>query len=242
MSSNRKEYAPPSYCLYEDPKELQLLYNEIKKFKPEVEVTLENSNEKATGIIEEWHSSRKFFSVKWKLKSKNFDQVVESDSSLRIYFKGRLFSAQVLFKSNTLRRFDTKTSHFRIPEQIFKQQRRAGLRVPIQNGSAKLITQIGKFQIIDLSLTGAMILAPSHKINSDYQNIILESCEIILNNTIISPSGFNVKIIRIHNLSIGVKFQGLSRTNQNRIKQYLIEQLRVFYENIKTHSNLKRKP
>ena len=232
MSTIRKAFAEPTFKLYENEKELSLLLNEIKKTKPKIEVTLENFSESAQGSIQEWHPNRKFFTVKWDQKSEAFDQKIESNSELRVYFKAKLFSTQIIFKSLTLRRLNDTLFHFRIPAQIFKQQRRAALRVPIQNNSAKLVTPLGEFRILDLSVTGATILASSTQLNSKLQNVVLENCELHLGKIKIKTSDLSIKIVKIEEQIVGIKFQGLSQLYQNRIKQYLIEQLKVYYQTL----------
>ncbi len=230
MTTIRKAYSAPSYTVYENENEIALLVHEIKKMQPRVEITLENFPEVAKGRITEWHEGRKFFTVKWDEKSEAFDKKIESSSGLRAFFKGKLFSAQILFKSTTVRRLTDELYHYRIPDQIYKQQRRAALRVPLAPSAAKLVTPRGEFSLLDLSVSGAKLRSNRKKIPPEYFNVILENCALYFGKRKIDHSDFSVRISRVEADFVGVKFQGLSKRDQMAIKQFLMESLRTFYK------------
>lgn len=230
---SRKSDDGPNYALLKDERELARIEKEIIQYEPKVEVTIEGSKEVATGRIVEWHANRLFFSVKWNHISAGFENQTESKVSLRVFFKAFLFSTQLLFKSTTLRRLGKKETHqgamiyhYRIPEQIFNQQRRGALRVPLAKNAGILITPAGNFELLDLSATGAKlkITEPTELVSGTEW----KSCELYFNKIRISQQ-FHVKITRVTKEWFGVKFTKPTAAETIHIKQFLLEALRNYY-------------
>jgi hypothetical protein len=238
----RKIHVEPNYSLLQNSKEMARIEKEITQFRPKAEITIEGSSEIAVGRITEWYPKRKFFSVKWSKISKTFEKQTESKSGLRVFFKAQLFSTQVLFKSTTLRRLSEEETpdgsviyHYRIPDQIYQQQRRGALRVPLEKAAATLVTPLGSFQLLDLSVTGAKL-----KRLPDVEPTIgkeLKSVELYLAKKKISSNQFHVKFTRVASDWCAVGFTKISDLERTQIKQFLIEALRVYYEEeIRTRS------
>lgn len=233
MSVIKKSDKAPSFSILNNSKKIAAIHKEIEKFQPEAEVSIEGYPDVAKGNIVEWHSSRKFFVVEWLRKSKGFDQKTESESGLRVFFKSRLFSTQILFKSTTLRRSeDGGRSHFRIPEEIYQQQLRSALRVPILTNDAILKIPQGEFKIIDLSLGGAKVKIPTQLFNKNYVGIIIDQAQLYFGNRKITHPELKIKIANIQNEWMGIKLSGLRESDETVLKQYLVEALQVFYQSI----------
>jgi hypothetical protein len=230
MTSVRKISATPTYAILAHPKELKTTFQEINKISPTAEVSIEGLDELATGTITEWHEKRNFFAVKWKKKSEKFDAKTESQSGLRVFFKLQLFSTQVVFKSATLRRIDENISHFRIPEQLYKQQRRGALRVPVSGMHAYVITPKGEFPLVNLSVAGARASHGTKKISPQLLNVILDPCTIVLGRRRISNPSLGVRITHVDETGVGLLFHGLTAHDKIFIKQYLVEALRTYFE------------
>lgn len=232
----RKVHTEPNYAIMTNEKEIARIEKEITQFRPKVEITIEGSEEIAHGRIVEWFPKRKFFSVKWTKLSESFEHHTESKSGLRTFFKAHLFSTQVLFKSTTLRRLSEKetqdgsiTYHYRIPEQIYQQQRRGALRVPLSKRSATLVTPIGRFDLLDLSSTGAKLRA----LDPDMDPQMGQEFKLVglyFGKTKVSTKNFQVKITRKTKEWCAVGFTKISDYERTKIKQFLIEALRKYYE------------
>lgn len=231
----RKVHSEPNYTLLQNPKEMARIEKEITQFQPKTEVTVEGLSEIASGRITEWYPKRKFFSVKWSKIPKNFERQTESKSGLRAFFKAHLFSTQVMFKSTTLRRLSEEETqdgsvvyHYRIPEQIYQQQSRGALRVPLTSGAATLCTPQGDFELLDLSVSGAK-LKRIPKVEPEIGKE-LKTVELYFGKKKISSSDFHVKFTRVASDWCAVTFSKISDFERTQIKQFLIEALRIYYE------------
>ncbi len=232
---SRKIHAEPNYTLLQNPREITRIEKEMNQFHPKVEVTIEGSSEIASGKIVEWYPKRRFFSVKWNKIPEAFEALTESKTGLRTFFKAHLFSTQVLFKSTTLRRLSEEETqdgsviyHYRIPEQIYQQQRRGALRVPLVKKAAILITPIGSFELLDLSITGAKLRALDEEmeplIGQEWKNV-----QLYFGKTKINTKNFHVKITRKTKDWCAIGFTKISDFERTQIKQFLIEALRAYY-------------
>jgi hypothetical protein len=216
----------PTYTLIETDRDLVAIEREIAKVKPVSEITLEGLTEIAKARIIEWHPSRHFFAVEWQKKPESFGHTIESRSNLRAFFKAHLFSTQLVFKSMAVRRINENVYHFRIPEQIYKQQRRGALRVPTTNAS--LIAPQGEFEILDLSVGGARLKrVPGSRVRIGSS---LLDCELKLGRKKIANENFGVKITSETETGFGCRFSGLEAADQVAIKQFLMEALRTYYK------------
>lgn len=227
--SSRRIHLAPTFQLIHEGKEMLAIEREIAKLKPETEITLEGMTEIAKGKIVEWHPQRHFFVVKWEKKSTAFEQKIESRSELRAFFKAKLFSTQLVFKTMTVRRPSEDVYHFRIPEQLYQQQQRGALRVPIITKNATLITPQGEFEILDLSVGGAKLklVKPNAKVRL---GTTLMNCELKLGRKKISNENFGVKITFEGETSLGCRFAGFDSEDKVLIKQFLVESLRTYYK------------
>ena len=227
--STRMTDKDPSFGLLDNPKKLSTVHKEIEKFKPEVEVSIEGLPEFAMGHIVEWYPSRKFFVVQWTKKSALFDKKTESESGLRVFFKSNLFSTQVLFKSTTVRREEDSKTHYRIPEQIYQQQKRASLRVPIINDDARIEIAQGNFAILDLSMNGAKVQIPEKLFTREAVGTSILIRTLLLGKSKIKQTNFSAKIVNVQAKSMGLLFSEVTPANEIIIKQFLVEALRLFY-------------
>ena len=231
MTTIRRVHLAPNYSEVEDKKELTRVMKEIQRFKPRVEVTLTGGTEIAKGRITEWHPARYFFAVTWDTKSKAFAAKTESSSDLQVFFKTQIFTTQLVFKTKTVRMLDEQTYHYRIPEQIFQQQRRGALRVPMQgltsSARATFICTAGEFPILDLSVSGAKFEFESKKIKA---GSILRSCSLKLGKQTITTPDFEARVTGTQGSFIGVKFLGLETEEKTKVKQFLIEALKNYFE------------
>ena len=225
---SRTTHTSPTFQLLETETEINALAREIQKIKPKVEVTVEGRSELAKGRIIEWHAARKFFVVEWDKKSDAFSDHTNSRADLRAFFKGQLFSTQLMFKSIAVRRLNDDVYHFRIPEQMYKQQRRGALRVPIIARNATLITPQGDFEIVDLSVGGAKF-KPNGTAKIRLGSTLLH-CELKIGRKKISPEHFGVKVTSESETTFGCRFAGLETADQVLIKQFLMEALRQYYK------------
>ena len=238
MTNKRVVNESPSFALIQKPDEIAGIIKEIERLKPKAEITLEGSGELASAKIIGWDPTRKFFTVKWNKKTSLFDEKLESESGLRAFFKVILFSKVLVFKSTTVRRLEDGTYHYRIPDQLYQQQRRAALRVPIDPGlRAYISTPIGDFQILDMSVGGARIEMPSSlgrtvTLGASYAPANFS----IASNRALNPIEFTLKISHAEHNAAGCRFLELKKTEQALIKQFLVEALHVYFE-----KNLKAK-
>ncbi len=228
MSYYRRDLKPTFGAISEE-NDLISVQREILKVKPKVEVTIEGMPEMAKGRITEWHPPRKFFAVEWDKKTDAFSDQVESRAELRVFFKAHLFSTQLIFKTVTVRRFSDSVYHFRIPEQLFKQQQRGALRVPIRSKSATLSTPEGDFEIVDLSVGGAKLKVIERN-NRVRLGSTLMNCELKLGRKKLRPENFGIKITAENEASIGCRFSGLEALDKALIKEFLMEALRIYYK------------
>jgi hypothetical protein len=228
--TTRRVHSTPTFALIESEKELESVVREMQKVKPGVEITIEGMTEIAKGKILEWHPSRHFFSVAWDKKSEAFDDRIESRADLRAFFKAQLFSKQLMFKTVTVRRVNEDLYHFRIPEQMYQQQRRGALRVPILTRNAALISSEGEFEIIDLSVGGAKLRPIGEISKKSLLGRSLLNCSMKLGRLRISNENFGVKITSQDATTVGCRFAGLEQGDQVQIKQFLVEALRRYYK------------
>ncbi len=239
----RKVHSEPNFSILKNEREISRIEKEITQFQPKTEVTIEGLSEMATGKIIEWFPKRKFFSVRWNKLPKDFSHQTESKSGLRVFFKAHLFSTQVLFKSTTLRRLSEDETvdgsiiyHYRLPEQIYQQQRRGALRVPLFHKAATLITPIGKFELLDLSVTGAKLRALDPNMTPELGQE-WKTVELYFGKSKVSSKSFHVKLTRNTKDWCAVGFTKISDLERTQIKQFLIESLRNYYaEELRTRS------
>ena len=232
---SRKINVEPNYSILQNPKEISRIEKEITQFTPKTEVTIEGSSEIVTGRIIEWFPKRQFFSVRWNHLTKAFAHQTETKTGLRVFFRAHLFSTQVLFKSTTLRRLSEEETpdgsviyHYRIPEQIYQQQRRGALRVPLAPKAATLHTPIGNFELLDLSVTGAKLRA----LDPEMEPILgheWKNSELYFGKRKVSVKGFHVKLTRVTKDWCAIGFTKISDLERTQIKQFLIEALRTYY-------------
>jgi c-di-GMP-binding flagellar brake protein YcgR len=241
----------PSHEILENEQDLLNVAREISRMKPEVEVTLAGSSEMARGKITEWFPKRHFFTVQFSTKSLKFDSMVESESGLRAFFKANLFTAPLVFKCHTLRRVDSTHLHFRMPEQLYQQQRRGALRVPIEKKSAALLIPTGQdgedvreFEIVDLSVGGAKLALPPTWTARDLKQFktgaVFKGLTLKLGRKKLHHEEFEIRITASPSDEeasgssvIGCKFSGLGNLEKSDIKQFLIEALHRYYLSVK---------
>jgi hypothetical protein len=233
---SRRVQIGANYKLIQKATELKRIESEILRMHPKTEVTIEGSSEIAKGKIVEWFPNRKFFTVQWIKLPTDFQNQSGSTSGLRVFFKVQMFSTQVVFKSTTLRRINVETTektfpvyHYRIPEEIFQQERRGALRVPLESGSASICTNEGTFQILDLSITGAKI-SNSEKINTPPVGTEWKNARLFLGKHQVNGKEFKIKITRKNDDECTVQFKQITDQEKVLIKQYLIEALRIYCE------------
>jgi c-di-GMP-binding flagellar brake protein YcgR len=224
----RKRDLAPSFKPVETERETKMLGGEIRKIRPVAEITLEGLKDTAKGRIQDWQPTRKLFTIEWIKKSASFDQLTEKSPNLRAYFKTQLFTTQLVFKSSTVRRIDDEHSHFRIPEQLFHQQMRGTLRVPLISGRAILRTPKGEFTMLDLSVGGAKVILPDTA--NVETGVELGPCELRIGTFRIAGPTFMVKVARTAQGVAGVRFVGLEERHKTLIKQFLIDALKTYYE------------
>ncbi len=223
--SIRREDLAPSFTQIENEKERESLVKEIQKLKPKVEVSVEGAKDIAHGRIIEWNTGRRLFTIKWEKKSPLFAETTDSQTGLRVYVKARLFSTQLIFKTTTARRLEDGTYHYRLPTELYKQQRRGALRVPIKRGKVRFKSTEGSFSVIDLSIGGAKLRWPGGSPISK-----LSECELNLDGYRIKTAEFEASVTYRDEESIGIRFSGLNEKIHAEIKHFLMEALRTYYE------------
>ena len=233
MSTTRKVHLAPTYAAVDSKKKLDILEKEIVRLKPEVEVTLAGGSDVAKGRIVEWFSQRHFFSVEWKTKSENFDHQTEKDSEIRAYFRVKMLSTQLVFKCWTARRVNENLYHYRVPEEIFQQQRRGALRVPVTKNTARLFTAQSDFEILDLSVGGLRLKIPAT--SKLKPGSLIRNCKLKLGKEVIAPPLMEVSITSLSKneageLTAGGRFHGLTSADRARIKPFLVEALRLHFK------------
>jgi len=224
MASSRV-YEKPSFSEVNEPWEREKLVKEVQKIKPMAEVTLEGYSELAKGRIIDWNEQRKLLTVKWKIRSDQFDELTNAKTGLRAFFKAQLFTTQIVFKTTTVRRCEDGTYHYRIPSELFQQQRRGALRVPIHSGSVQFFCDQGKFQLFDLSVGGASLKTSEGRTLSR-----LTSCELRIGSVRVKTDDFSAQVTFRTEGRVGVRFAGLNESVRIKIKQFLIEALKLHYE------------
>lgn len=231
----RKINSEPNYTVLQNEREISRIEKEITQCMPKTEVTIEGSGDLAHGKIVEWYPKRKFFSVKWTKAPDGFVRQTDSKLGLRVFFKAHLFSTQIMFKSTTLRRLSEEETidgsviyHYRIPDQIYQQQRRGALRVPLAKKAAILSTPIGEFELLDLSVTGAKLhaLDPEMEphVGQEWKHV-----ELHFGKDHLHTKTFHVKVTRTTKEWCAVTFSKISDFERTQIKQFLIEALRTYY-------------
>ena len=222
--STRRVDEKPSFAEVSDPMDREKLQKEIQKIRPGVEVSIEGHSEVAKGRIIDWNPQRKLFTVKWEKKSEIFDEVTDARTGLRAFFKSKLFSTQLIFKTTTVRKLEDGTYHYRIPNELFKQQRRGALRVPIYSG-AFFSSLEGKFRILDLSVSGARLKVPKTLKHSKFTG-----CELSLDGYRLGTPDFVAQTTFTGPEEIGVRFAGLNEGIRTEMKQYLMDALKLHYK------------
>jgi hypothetical protein len=225
--STRRVHEAPSFSRVEDPKVHLSLIREIIKIKPPVEVSIEGSHEVLKGRIVEWNSDRKIFTVAWHNLSDTFHTLTGSKTGLRSYFKVKLFTTQLVFRAEAVRRMPEGHYHYRFPTELFQQQKRGALRVPLARGVAKLKTLEGTFPVEDLSVGGARIVFDPEKGRELHE---LTGCELYFGDWIISTPEFCATLTHRTERGSGIRFSGLNEAVRTELKQFLIEALRSYYQ------------
>ncbi len=228
--STRKIHQSPTFSVVQDGKEIDRLLLEIKKFKPGVEVTIEHHPHLARGKIIDWHDGKKLITIHWTEIPEGFVESSGLRTGLRAFFKASLLSVQILFKCELVRRLPDGCYQYRTPDVFYKNQKRLALRVPLDSGSGTLVTPLGSYPILDLSISGARIglpLSTSKKIHA------LENCSLILGKRRISTSRFGVTITSRNDDFSGCRFHGLNEGIHVEIKQFLIEALHEYFKKAK---------
>lgn len=231
----RKVHSEPTYTLIQNDKVMSRIEKEITQTRPKAEITIEGLSDIAHGKIVEWFPHRKFFAVKWTKVPDAFIKQTDTKTGLRVFFKAHLFSTQIMFKSTTLRRLSEEETtdgsviyHYRIPEQIYQQQRRGALRVPLSKKTAILNTPIGRFELLDLSVTGAKLrpLDPEMEphLGQEWKHV-----ELQFGKDQLHAKTFHVKVTRVTKEWCAVTFSKISEYERIQIKQFLIEALRTYY-------------
>lgn len=226
MSSSKRFETGPSFTLIELMKERIQIEKEIIKVNPEIEVSLEGLSELATGRFVDWDATRKLFIVRWKFISDSFKQKTESQIGLRAYFKCTLFTTQLVFKTTTVRRLEDGDYQYRLPDFIFKKQKRGALRVPIAPHTAFLECAEGRFEIVDLSASGMRLRIHAHFKPTS----LFTEPSLILNSVKLKNAGLQIKVLRREKDFLGCKFLNFSEQNKVTIKQFLIDSLRVHFK------------
>ena len=232
---SRKVHQEPNYGVVKSEDVLNRIEKEIIQLHPKVEVTLEGLDGIAKGIIREWFPKRKFFSVEWLKLPPKFASHTDSDSELRVYFKVNLFTTQILFRSTTLRQLvssevgNLQVYHYRMPEEIFQQQARGALRIPLQPKAAKLETPDGIFELIDLSVTGAKLRNPE---TGKTPNLGKEwkSPNLWFKKHQVNSDDFQAKVVRKQEDHFAVQFTRITDHERVQIKQFLIDALKDLYD------------
>ena len=224
--STRREDLGPTFKVVESAKDRLQLEKEIIKILPAVEVSLEGLSDLALGRVIAWDQPRKLLQIRWDTISQAFTDKTESETGLRAYFKMDLFSTQLVFKTTTIRRIEDGTYHYRIPDFIFKKQKRGMLRVPLPPESAFLECNEGRFELLNLSIGGAKL-----KIDSTFKpTSIFTHCVLNLSGLKVTAPALEVKALRREKEYLGCKFGGLTDANKTQIKQFLIDALRVHFK------------
>jgi hypothetical protein len=223
--STRRVHEAPSFAKVTDPTELNRLILEVIKIKPEVEVSIEGGHEIMRGRILEWNRTRELFTISWNHLTDTFNELTASKAGLRNYFKVKLFTTQLVFRAEAIRRMPNGTFHYRFPEDYYQQQKRGALRVPMKN--AILISNEGTFGIKDLSVGGAQILFEHGKFRNLHQ---LHDCRIKIGRKTLELPLFTATLTHRRPGGSGTRFAGLADGSRTEIKQYLIEALRSYYQ------------
>jgi len=231
---SRKVQLGSNYQQIKKASDISRIETEIVRMHPKTEVTIEGASDIAKGRIVEWFPKRKFFSVQWTKIPAGFAHQSGTKSGLRVFFKAQMFSTQIVFKSTTLRRLGAEETengvmiyHYRIPEEIFQQEQRGALRVPIEEGTASIKTKQGDYDIIDLNVSGAKLRIPPSSIIPP-SGTEWKGADLYIGDQKVNNIGFRVKIIRITNDECTIQFSKISDFEKIRIKQFLIEALRTY--------------
>jgi len=229
--STRRVHRSPTFQQVQETAELNRILKEIRKFKPEVEVTIEHHPVLSQGRIIDWHEEKRLFTVEWIKIPDEFKESSGRRTGLRAFFKVSLFSVQVLFKCELVRRLPDGSYQYRTPEVLYKNQKRSALRVPLAPGSGALITPLGVFTLTDLSTSGARFEIPSSFSKKIHQ---IENCVLQLKRKKISTPRFGITLTRRFEDSAGCRFHGLNEAIHIEIKQFLIESLQDYFKRVKT--------
>ncbi len=230
---SRKLHIAPNYAPVQMKEEIQLFAKEIQKLSPKVEVSLQESTEIATGTISLWDVKRKFFRVTIVKRTPGFDECIDKDASIPAYFKVHLLSSQIVFKAAALRKFTGNSFDFRLPEEVFKQQRRGALRVPteILNLKARVTIAEGKTaevyttKVLDLSISGAKLKAIGKFPKLSQMKEV--SVELMIPTKTVEV---DAKIAHSTEAVMGCRFTGVGAEQRVLLKQFLIEGLRVLFK------------
>jgi hypothetical protein len=134
---------------------------------------------------------------------------------------------QILFKCELIRRLPDGTYQYRVPQRIYKNQKRTALRVPLASGAGLIRTPKGSFAILDLSVAGARIELPISESKKLHQ---IEKCSLILGGRKFTPPEFGITLTSRQDEFAGCRFHGLNEGIHVEIKQFLIEALHDFFK------------
>lgn len=225
--STRKIHQAPTFSLIGEPKILDRVLLEIKKLKPGVEVSVEGCASLARGRIIDWNIEKKLFSVSWDQLPDPFAGASGRLTGQRSFFKVQTFTTQLLFKAEIVRRLADGTYQYRTPAQLYQNQKRGALRVPLPAGAAKITSAKGIFQVLDLSTAGAALGIPDSLSKSLHK---IEGCTLVLGAQKISTPDFGITFTRRFPDRTGCRFHGLNEALHVEIKQFLIEALQQFFK------------
>lgn len=222
--STRKVHQAPAFTRISNADGIRKIVLEIQKIHPPFEVSLEKHGALARGRIRHWDVTKKLFTVRWNAIDDSFVSASGERTGLRSFFKVKLFTTQLIFRTELIRRLPDGEFQYRIPQDFFQSQLRKSLRLPMPEGSAQIVCKQGVFAVLDLSSSGARI-AISKKHSARLHQ--LDSCVLILGRNQLSSPEFEVVLTHRNEDSAGGRFRGLNEPVHIAIKQFLIETLHL---------------
>jgi hypothetical protein len=237
--STRRVHQTPNYQLLDDPKAIKRILGEVNQMQPKAELSIEGRPEVITSQLMEWDPKRGSLQVRFR-SNEDFSSHLSSKSGLRAFFKTRLFTTQLIFKTRAIRTTPDGAA-FKIPEVIYEQQRRGALRVPIPAKiTAELRTPVGVCTIVDLSVTGAKVIGPKRMVPGViYENVKFLIPSLPTSSQAILAFPFSVRVAHQADLNtddaqsgriLGCHFIGLSTKQRIIIKQFLTDSLHYYFK------------
>lgn len=225
--SIRKVHQAPAFNRITRLDEIRRLVLEIQKLKPSFEVSVEGHPGLARGRIHHWDVTKKLFSVRWSEINEDFQNACGVRTGLRSFFKVKLFTTQLLFRTELIRRLRDGEYQYRIPPDLFQSQLRKSLRLPLPANQARLMCKQGVFPVLDLSVSGAR-LALAREQSAELHH--LESCILVLGKTRIQSPHFEAILTHRGEDFAGCRFRGLNEALHVKIKQFLVECLHLLIQ------------